>query len=136
MKAKHVLYLAIIVGLLAPMSALPVLAEGDGITMWVHRARVAYTGRSPHGPDAVVAFIHVRDVTLDMVEGATVAAEWTLPDGSTIQEEMLTNGQGIAEFRLWEGRGDYMICVTGVTKVGWSYDPTLDREACPVFTVP
>jgi hypothetical protein len=136
MKTKHVLYLAIVVGLLLSLSTLPVLAEEEGIPMWVHRARLAYTGRSPHGPDAIVAFIHIRDATLDMVEGATVSAQWTLPDGTLRQEAVFTNAQGIAEFRLWEGRGDYQICVTSVTKAGWQYDSTLDRETCPVFTMP
>jgi hypothetical protein len=139
MKIKPVLYLVILAGLLASMAALPVLAEEEPIAMWVHRARLAYTGRSPHGPDAVVAFVHIRDATLDMVEGATVTAVWTLPgdDGPwTKTEAVVTNEQGIAVFAVWEGRGDYRLCVTGVTKDGWLWDPTLDREVCPVFTVP
>ncbi len=136
MKAKHVLYILIVAGLLVPMIAVPALAAEDDIPMWVHRARLAHTGRSSSGVDAIVAFIHIRDATLDMVEGAAVMAVWTLPDGTNYQEETLTNEQGIAIFTLWEGRGDYQICVTSVTKDGWLYDPTLDREACPVFTVP
>jgi hypothetical protein len=69
-------------------------------------------------------------------EGATVSAQWLLPDGTRLEEQVLTNEQGIAEFRLWEGRGNYQLCVTSVTKTGWLYDPSLDRETCPVFTVP
>jgi hypothetical protein len=144
MKAKHVLYLVIIVGLLVPLSAIPVLADG-GIPMWVHHARVAYTGRSHWGPDAVGAFIHIRDANLTMVEGALVSGTWTwtLSDGTvgTEDQQVLTNRQGIAELSVWEGRGEYKICVTGVTKDGWLYDPALnwddlDSEGCTVFTAP
>jgi hypothetical protein len=147
MKAKHLLYLTIILGILVSLSAVPALAEeGDTpIPMWVHRARLAYTGRSSGGSDDMKAYIHIRDATLDMVEGATVTAAWTvpdrtLPDGTTITKQVivdeLTNRQGIAIFSIWEGWGDYEICVTDVTKDGRVYDPELDWESCPVFTMP
>ena len=138
MKFKRVLYLVLIVGLLISIGTLPALAEEGDIAMWVHRARLAYTGRSSGGPDAVVAFIHIRDATLDMVEGATVTATWTLPpdkDGvvEIRTETVPTNEQGIAKFSVWEGRGDYKICIDDVTKDGRLYDPNLDREACPTL---
>jgi hypothetical protein len=135
MKANRLLYLVLIVGLLGSMGTLPTLAEEGDITMWVHSARLAYTGRSPHGPDALVAYIHIRDTSLEMVEGATVTVTWTLPDKPSRIERVITNEQGIARFSLWEGRGDYKICIDDVTKDGWIYDPTLDREVCPTFTV-
>jgi hypothetical protein len=136
MKAKHLLYLAVIIGLLVPAIALPVMAQEEEIPMWVHRARSAYTGRSPHGPDAMVTFVHIRDANLDMVEGASVTAQWTLPDGAQITQTVVTSVVGIAEFSLWEGRGVYQLCVLDVTKPGWLYDPAQDRETCPVFTLP
>lgn len=136
MKAKPLLYLVIVVGLLIPLGAGPVAADDGDIPMWVHRLRVAYTGRSSTGPDDIVAFAHIRDATLDMVEGAEVTAEWTFNGTFVKSETVETNTQGIAEFRLWLGRGVYQICVTDVTKVGWDWDPGLDREACPVFTAP
>ena len=136
MKTRHLLYVVIVAGLLASAVALPALADEGDIEMWVHRARVAYTGRSSGGTDAMVAFIHIRDTTLDMVEGASVTAEWTLPDGSILEDKMLTNAQGIAAFSVWAGRGDYTICVTGVTKVGWAYDEELNWETCGTFVLP
>jgi hypothetical protein len=136
MKAKHVLYFVIIVGLLASTGALPVLAEEGDIEMWVHRTRVTYTGRSSGGPDAIVAYIHIRDTNLEMVEGALVTALWTLPDGSTYEQKLLTNAQGIAPLSVWEGAGDYTICVTDVTKAGWEYNPELNWETCGSFVLP
>lgn len=140
MKLKQVLYAAILAGLLVSLGALPAgiqpaLAD-DPTTMWVHRARLAYTGRSSHGPDAMVAFIHIRDANLEMVPGATVSAEWTFPDGTTLLDAAVTNEQGIAILSLWEGRGQYQICVLDVTRAGWLYDASLDREGCAVFTLP
>ena len=55
------LYLAILLGLLVSMAAVPVLADDPDIPMWVHRARLTYTGRSSGGPDMMVAYIHIRD---------------------------------------------------------------------------
>ena len=138
MKAKHLLYLTIILGILVSLSAVPALAdEGDTPTlMWVHRARLAYTGRSSNGPDSIKAYVHIRDATLDMVEDAMVTAEWTLPDGNTKTEQVLTDVRGIAIFSVWEGWGDYKICVTNVTKDGYLYDAGLDRESCPEFIMP
>lgn len=135
MKAKALLYLAVVVGLLLPLGAGPVMAE-EAIPMWVHRLRVAYTGRSSTGPDDVVAFAHIRDATLDMVAGAKVTAEWKFYGAFVKSETVETNAQGIAVFKLWLGRGVYQICVTDVTKPGWDWDPDLDREECPEFTVP
>jgi len=138
MKAKKLLYLAIVAGILVSTVAAPVLAGEDPIPMWVHRARLAYNGRSSSGPDRMVTLIHVRDATNDMVAGATVTAEWTVPDPDepVFRETMLTNLQGIARFSVWEGRGEYKICVIDVTKDGWQYESILDRETCAFFTVP
>lgn len=135
MKTKLPLYLAIVVTMLVSAIAFPVLAAEDPIPMWVSRARLAYVGRSSTGPDAVVGLIHIRDAAKAKVEGATVTAEWTLPDGTFFQETAVTDSAGIARFSIWVGQGDYTLCVKGVTKEGWLYDPNLDRESCPVFTV-
>ena len=131
MKAK--LYVAIVVGALLSMMAIPVLAA-DPIPMWVSRARLAYVGRSSTGPDAVVGLIHIRDANRTMVAGAKVTVQWTLPDGSVLQDTALTGFQGIARFRVWEGKGVYKLCVIDVTKEGWLYDPSRDLQSCPVFT--
>ena len=138
-KARQLLYVAIVAGILVLTIASSVLADGDAIPMWVHRARLNYNGRSSTGDDRVVALIHVRDANNEMVAGATVTAEWTVPDPDpderVFRETTLTNLKGIARFSVWEGRGEYMICVIDVTKGGWLYDRNLDRESCPTFTV-
>ena len=137
MKAKQVLYLVIIVGLLAPVSAVSVMAEEKDIPMWVHQLSVTYTGRSSGGPDAIVALVHIHDANQDRVEGAMVTAVWTLPDGTVyLAEAVETTVQGIAEFSIFEGAGDYTICVTGVSKDGWEYDSELNWDTCATFLLP
>jgi hypothetical protein len=135
MKTRFVLYLMVIVGLVASVGAIPVFA--DEVDMWVHRARLTYTGRSSGGPDQMVAYIHIRDATLDMVEGATVSATWTLPDGTVLEAgPAVTNVRGIAQFGIFAGAGDYTICVTDVTKADWAYDESLNRETCAIYWLP
>jgi hypothetical protein len=136
MKFRALIYVAILISLLASIASISALAADAPTTMWVQRARLAYTGRSSHGPDAITAYIHVRDETLAMVTNAQVKVEWTLPDGTIIQEAAPTGFQGIAEFSLWVGRGTYKVCVLDIVKEGWLYNPALDRESCPVFTTP
>jgi hypothetical protein len=135
MKIKRALYLAIIVGLLASMGAIPALAEDGDIPMWVQRARLTYTGRSSGGPDEMVAYIHIRDAELNMVEGATVEATWRMLDDepASLVETAVTNEQGIAIFTNWSGAGDYEICVTGVDKEGWVWT---GEEVCAVYWLP
>ena len=139
---KHLIYLAILLGLLLPISALPVVADAGDIAMWIQRARLTWTGRSSGGPDAMVGYIHIRDINNDMVQGALVTAEWTLPDGDTLPHTVVTSRQGIAIFSVWEGRGEYKLCVTDVTKSGWEYEEDLNFDTvhndiyCPVFVVP
>ena len=137
MNAKHVLFVAIVVALLAPMVAVPVLAEQDDApAMWVHRLRPRYTGRRLN-PGQVHTKVHIRDATLDMVEGAEVTAVWTLPDGTVMAPRTdLTNDKGIADFAVWAGSGYYKICVVNVTAAGRLWDPALDREVCPILKVP
>lgn len=131
MKTRRMLYLAILAGLLVAMGALPALAVDDiPIPMDVHQSRVAYTGRSSGGPDDIVGYVHIQDVNLAKVAGAKVFAVWTLPDGSSyIPGWEITNSHGLAVFDdLYEGYGEYTLCVTGVTKDGYEYDESLNWE--------
>lgn len=137
MKARAVLYVVAILGLLLPVGVVPVQAAEGDLAMWVHQLSITYTGRAPKGPDAIVAFVHVRDENLNKVVGAAASAIWTLPDGATyVQEGIETNLQGIAEFSVFDGAGDYTLCVTDVVKVGWEYQPERNRATCATFILP
>jgi hypothetical protein len=134
MKAK-LLSVAILAVMLGTMLAIPVMAEDEETTMWVSRVRVAWTGRSSGGTDWIVGMVHIRDANLQAVEGATVTAEWTLPDGTVLEKTAVTaDVTGIATFGIWTGKGVYRLCVKDVTKEGWLYDPALNTETCGVVT--
>jgi len=56
------------------------------------------------------------------VGGATVAATWTRPGGSTVAQTVTTGANGIAKFSTSGSRGTYTLTVTGVTKSGYTFD--------------
>lgn len=134
MKTKQVLFTALAAAMLIALIALPVSAD-DGIAMWVSRVRLAHNGRSSHSPDRVVGMVHVRDANLATVAGAEVTGQWSLPDGTLLEETAVTAFQGIATFTVWEGRGVYRLCVTDVAKEGWTYQELMNRETCAEMTV-
>ena len=129
MKAKRVLFAAVVAAMLLTMLALPAMAE-EGTAMWVSQVRLAWNGRSSGSTDRVVAMVHVRDANLASVDGALVTAEWTLPNGAVVGATAVTDFQGIATFETWAGGGAYALCVTDLTKTGWVYDPDLNIETC------
>jgi hypothetical protein len=126
---KSRLCLAVVLSVLLSLIVLPVVAADGDILMWVSRARLAYVGRSSTGTDAMVAYIHVRDATRKWVDGATVSAEWTLPNGNCVSQTATTNLQGIAKLSIWQGKGIYRLTVVDVTKVGWEYIPVVTATA-------
>ena len=142
MKSK-LLFVALVVVVLGAMLAVPAMAEEEeDVAMWVTGVRLAYNGRSSSGSDRVVGMVHVRDADYAAVEGATVTAVWTLPDGTevpTVEQTVVqteeTAFQGIASFTVWAGYGTYELCVTDVTKEGWQYDASQDIESCGVLVI-
>ena len=131
MKTK--LCLAVVVGVLLSLLAFPVLAGTDDIPMWVSHARLAWTGRSSTGTDAVVGLIHVRDAEQQNVPWASVTVRWTLNGQYLASETVLTSRRGLATTSIWAGPGVYRLYVTNVTKTGWVYYPTV--IATPTYPV-
>jgi hypothetical protein len=92
----------------------------------------------------MVAYIHIRDAQLDMVEGVAVTAIWTQLAGtaSALSETAVTNEQGIAIFETFSGAGDYEICVDNIVDVdaddefNWVYDPDRNRATCATYWLP
>jgi hypothetical protein len=81
--------------------------------------------------------VKVLDEAHQRVGGAAVSVEWTYPDGSTLAQEAVSTPPGVARFRLKSGEtGIHQLCVTGISKVGWSYDPGQNVETCDTVTVP
>jgi hypothetical protein len=84
----------------------------------------------------VTANITIHDLSSNPVSGATVSAQWTLPNGAKKNQTASTNTSGIATFNCTANRGNYKICVTNVTKTGWIYDPAGNHVTCNTLPVP
>ncbi len=89
------------------------------------------------GRYAVDGQVQITDLSHVRVAGATVTVEWTLPDGSHLTKQAVTRATGIAPFRAKSTlTGTYQICVTDVTKAGYTYDPNQNHVTCKTITVP
>jgi subtilisin family serine protease len=85
----------------------------------------------------VLSFVRIIDEDGAPVEGATVDVEWTLPWGQTRVGQKDTNANGWAWFSAfsWQS-GTYQVCVTGVGKAGFVYDPDQNWETCDSIPTP
>jgi subtilisin family serine protease len=110
------------------------LAPSD--TMHIQSIRLRYQDRGG-GRYIVTASLRVLDQDNQVVPGATVSAQWTLPSGSHVDQQAVTSLGGVAQFRLKSTQaGVFGLCVTDVTKPGWIYDPDQNGETCDSLTVP
>jgi hypothetical protein len=77
------------------------------------------------GKRNVVGLVGVRDHTHRAAVGATVFAEWTMPDGSAMPVERATSSSGFAYFQINNARrGNYTLTITDVVLE----DHRFDRE--------
>ena len=84
----------------------------------------------------VLADITIKDQIANPVDGATVSAQWTQPNGKLVNQQQVTGATGVASFDISSKAGTYQICVTDVTKAGWIYDPSQNVKTCETLTVP
>jgi PKD repeat protein len=114
----------------------PVTVEGPADVMHVHDIRLRYQDRGG-GRYLVLGSVRILDQDNQRVAGATVSAEWTLPNGQHVTQQATTNAQGMAQFRVKSTQvGSHELCVTDVAKAGWSYDPDQNAETCDSLAVP
>jgi len=105
-------------------------------TMHVQSIRLRYLDRGG-GRYVVTGSLRVLDQDGLVVPGATVNVEWTLPDGSTQDQQAVTGANGVAQLRTKSMlTGAYQLCVTDITKPGWLYDPDQNGETCDSLAVP
>jgi hypothetical protein len=89
------------------------------------------------GRYAVMGTAPILDQTGAAVPGATVSAQWTLPDGSTQDQSAVSGTTGVARFRLnTRLHGAFELCVTDVVAASYAYDPDQNLETCESVTIP
>ena len=89
------------------------------------------------GRYVVTGSVRIVDEAGLFVSGATVSAEWTLPNGSVVPQQAPTGAKGVASFRTKSRTsGLFEICVTDVIKAGYLYDPAQNRITCGTVSIP
>jgi len=86
----------------------------------------------------IIAQVRVHDQNHAVASGVTVTGRWTKPDGSTLNQQAVTNAQGQAKFpQKFYVAGTYQFCVTDMTKAGYTYNPAANEQpACLSVVVP
>jgi hypothetical protein len=91
----------------------------------------------PGGGYLVFAGVRIRGQEGGPVRQAMVDAAWTLPDGSVRYQQQIANALGLARFRVLSLQsGTYQLCVDGVARDGYAYDPDQNFETCDTIQVP
>jgi hypothetical protein len=75
------------------------------------------------GKRTVIGLVGVRDHTHRAAVGATVFAEWTMPDGSSMPVEQATSSSSFAYFQINNARrGNYTLTITDVVLEDHRFD--------------
>lgn len=70
----------------------------------------------------VTGIISVKDQSGVAVLGATIAATWTLPNGTSQNQTASSDSTGRANLSIRNGRGTYTLRVNNLTKRGYTFD--------------
>ena len=70
----------------------------------------------------ITGLVTVKDGSGQNVANASVAAQWTLPNGNVTTMTAKTNSAGRARFVVTSARGTYTLTVTNVTRSGYTFD--------------
>ncbi|HNS52373.1 MAG TPA: C25 family cysteine peptidase [Anaerolineae bacterium] len=81
--------------------------------------------------------VRISDLSRVPVDGATVKVQWTFPNGSTINQQGVTDLLGRVSFRTKSLQsGTHKLCVTNVAKSGVVYMPARNLETCDTLVIP
>lgn len=73
--------------------------------------------------DRVGGLVQVEDTAGQPLAGATVFAQWSLPNGDTVNRTATTNASGRAKFRVdGLGSGDYTLTIFNIVLDGYEFD--------------
>jgi PKD repeat protein len=113
------------------------LTRTDYIGVYAGMAHVDVINLTYSGQYVVTAVVRILDQNNQPVSAATVAAQWTLPNGSLQYRQNQTNANGVIGFQVQSPMmGPYKLCVLNVTKTDWYYDRMRNVETCDQKTVP
>jgi len=87
-------------------------------------ARIDLRARVRRGAVSVTGRVNVVDENGAAVRGALVVGRWTLPDGSTQDENAWSNWNGVAPFNTAGPRGRYTLTVVNMVLSLHTFDPS------------
>jgi hypothetical protein len=81
--------------------------------------------------------VPVLDEGSTPISGATVTAEWALPNGQTTIKSAVTGANGAARFQVRSRQeGIYTLTVLDIEASGYVYDPDQNQETSEELLVP
>jgi len=113
----------------------PIVTAKPAPALHIGAIDMSYTLRS--GTYTFKATAMVLDSAGKAVPSARVSGYWTLPNGATVLQQVLSTRKGIVTFSTKSKlKGTYQFCVTQVRKDGYDYDPSANVETCHSLTIP
>ncbi|HNS50226.1 MAG TPA: VCBS repeat-containing protein [Anaerolineae bacterium] len=115
----------------------PFTIAGGSDLPTLHVDAIKMAGRTLGAGYRAKAAVRLRDVAGDVVPGAWVTLEVTLPSGGVRTREVLTDGRGVAQ-ALWSSTagGAWQVCVLDVHHAGYLYDPDQNVVTCDGLVYP
>lgn len=93
------------------------------LTPQVRSAAIVLVPRAVGAFHLIIGLVVVRDDAGAPVPGATVSANWTLPNGVVQSRTAQSNANGLAFFFTLDGLGTYTLDITDITAPGYTFDP-------------
>lgn len=105
-------------------------------TVHIGNIRLKYQAGSG-GAYRLIGQVPVLDAEQVPVAGATVTAQWTLPNGNRIVRTAVTAANGVARFQInSRQQGLHILTVLDVQAAGYAYDPDQNLETSEELQVP
>lgn len=109
-------------------TVLPVMRVGSIVLKYSEPAPGRYT---------LSGQVRISDLARVPVDGATVNVQWTFPNGSTANQQGVTDLLGRVNFRTKSLQsGTHQLCVTDLVKTGVVYAPARNLETCDTVVIP
>ena len=78
----------------------------------------------PRLPPSVMGRVTVKDENGAPIPGALIVGTWTQPDGSSHDDNVWTNSNGVAVFATQGSQGTYTLKIVNIVRSLYTFDPT------------